>query len=197
MRIATAFLFSLSFLLAAPPPQRSRAAHEHGHAKLNIAFETTTGKPAGTIELETPADSVIGFEYEAKSAADKAKRDAALTKLKAKFGEMVVLPAGCAVTPVKVEVHAEEHDHDAKPAAKAAAKSAAKNAAKPAAHKEEHSEVHAEFSVKCAGPIRGKEIRFGFAKHFPKIEELDVQLLADSQQSSLEVKNDRGVLKIQ
>ena len=148
--------------------QRTHKAHEHGHAKLNIAFETTTGTPVGSVELEAPADSIIGFEYAAKSPADKAKQEKALATLKARFSEMVVLPTGCKMTPAKVAVHLDGS----------------------------HSEVHAEFNVKCAGPIAGKSISFGFSKVFPKIDEVEVQLLAGSQQAKLEVEKDKGTLQI-
>ena len=148
--------------------QRTHKAHEHGHAKLNIAFETTTGTPVGSVELEAPADSIIGFEYAAKSPADKAKQEKALATLKARFSEMVVLPTGCKMTPANVEVHLDG----------------------------QHAEVHAEFNVNCAGPIAGKSISFGFSKVFPKIDEVEVQLLAGSQQAKLEVEKDKGTLQI-
>jgi len=147
---------------------RTHKAHEHGHAKLNIAFESTTGSPVGSVELESPADSIIGFEYAAKTPADKAKQEKALATLKARFGEMVVLPAGCKMTPAKVEVHLDG----------------------------QHAEVHAEFNVKCAGPIAGKSISFGFSKVFPKIDDVEVQLLAGSQQTKLDVEKDKGTIQI-
>ena len=156
---------------------RSRKAHEHGSAKVSIAFETATGSPKGVIEFEAPAESVIGFEYEAKSAADKAKVAAALRTLTARFGEMVILPAacGCKLTTKVAKVEAERHDANVK---------------------EQHSEVHAEFNVVCAKPLSGTEIRFGFMKVFPKIHDVEVALLVGEQQSSADVENDKGVLKI-
>jgi len=147
---------------------RTHKAHEHGHAKLNIAFETTTGSPVGSVELESPADSIIGFEYAAKTPADKTKQEKALATLKARFGEMVVLPTGCKMTPSKVEVHLDG----------------------------QHAEVHAEFNVKCAGPIAGKSISFGFSKVFPKIDDVEVQFLAGSQQTKLDVEKDKGTIQI-
>jgi hypothetical protein len=162
---ASLALFVASLLGA---QQRGHKAHEHGHAKLNIAFETTTGAPVGAIELESPADSILGFEHVAKTPADKARQEKALALLKARFGEMVVLPAGCKMTPAKVEVHVEG----------------------------QHAEVHAEFTAKCAGPIAGKTISFGFAKVFPKIEEVEVQMIAGTQQAKLEVEKDKGTLQI-
>ncbi len=150
---------------------RSRKAHEHGSAKVSIAFETATGAPKGMIAFEAPAESVVGFEYEAKSVADKTKVAAALRMLAARFGEMVILPAvsACKVT---------------------------NKSAKVEALKEQHSEVHAEFAVACAKPLAGLEIRFGFMKVFPKIHDVEVALLAGEQQSKADVENDKGVLKI-
>lgn len=160
-----------------PAQTRSRKAHEHGSAKVNIAFETAAGAPRGVIEFESPADSIVGFEYQAKSAADKAKAAAALGVLKARFGEMVILPAAsmCKVTNKAAKVEAGQHD---------------------AKSKEQHSEVHAEFDVACAKPLNGGEIRFGFTKVFPRVHDVDVALLVGDQQSKADVENDKGVLKI-
>ena len=63
-------------------------------------------------------------------------------------------------------------------------------------HDGQHAEVHAEFNVKCAVAIAGKSISFGFSKVFPKIDEVEVQLLAGSQQAKLEVQKDKGSLQI-
>ena len=174
MRFAVV-LFAVGVML--PAQQRSRKAHEHGSAKVNIAFETATGMPKGVIEFEAPAESVVGFEYAAKTAADKAKVTAALNTLKARFGEMVILPAAaaCKVTNKSAKVEAEQHDSKSK---------------------EQHSEVHAEFDVACTKPLSGTEIRFGFTKVFPKIHDVDVALLVGEQQSKADVENDKGVLKI-
>ena len=62
--------------------------------------------------------------------------------------------------------------------------------------KEQHSEVRAEFEVACAKPLSGTEIRFGFMKVFPDIHDVDVALLVGEEQSSADVQNDKGVLKI-
>lgn len=174
-------LVLLAVSVALPAQTRSRKAHEHGSAKVNIAFETAKGSPKGVIEFESPADSVVGFEYEAKTAADKAKVAAALNTLKARFAEMVILPAAaaCKVTNKSAKLEAEHHD-----------------AKQKGAKQEQHSEVHAEFDVACAKPLTGLEIRFGFMKVFPKIHDVEVALLVGDQQASADVENDKGVLKI-
>jgi hypothetical protein len=176
--------FALLLLAAGvilPAQTRSRKAHEHGSAKVNIAFESVKGAPKGVIEFEAPAEGVVGFEYEAKTPADKAKVTAALNTLKARFGEMVILPAAaaCVVKNKSAKVEAEAHEPKAK-----------------AAKQEQHSEVHAEFDVACAKPLSGLEIRFGFMKVFPKIHDVEVALIAGDQQAKADVENDKGVLKI-
>jgi len=178
MRVAL-ILVVVGILL--PGQTRSRKAHEHGSAKVSIAFETVKGTPKGVIEFEAPAEGVVGFEYEAKTAADKAKVTAALNTLKARFGEMVILPAaaGCVIKNKSAKVEAEAHDSKQK-----------------GGKQEQHSEVHAEFDVACAKPLSGLEIRFGFMKVFPKVHDVEVALLAGDQQSKADVENDKGVLKI-
>lgn len=178
MRLALVLL-AVGALL--PAQTRSRKAHEHGSAKVSIAFESTKGAPKGVIEFESPAESVIGFEHEAKSAADKAQAAAALNTLKARFAEMVIFPAAasCRVTNKSAKVEAGHGAEKTK-----------------GAKQEQHAEVHAEFDVQCAKPLAGTEIRFGFTKVFPKIHDVDVALLAGEQQLSADVENDKGVLKI-
>jgi Protein of unknown function (DUF2796) len=57
----------LSFAAAGTTKKRPQhGAHVHGTATLNIAIEERTA----TVELITPAESIIGFEHQAKSAAD-------------------------------------------------------------------------------------------------------------------------------
>lgn len=173
MRLALGF-FAVCIVVTAQT--RSRNAHEHGSAKVSIAFETATGSPTGVVEFEAPAESVIGFEYEARSAADKARVDAALGTLMARFGEMVVFPAAssCRMTNQSATVELPHH----------------------AAKQEQHAEVRAVFGVTCAKSLAGTEIRFGFAKVFPKIHDVAVTLLAGEQQLSVPVENDKGILKI-
>lgn len=174
MRLAFAFLAVC--VVALPAQTRSRKAHEHGSAKVNIAFETVSGSPKGVLEFEAPAESVVGFEHTATSKADKASVDTAMRTLIARFGEMVILPpaAACKLTN----------------------QSATVNSPHRAAKQEQHAEVNAVFGVACAKPLAGTEIRFGFARVFPKIHSVDVALLAGEQQLSVVVENDKGVLKI-
>jgi hypothetical protein len=140
----------------------------HGAAKLNIAIE---GKSI-TIQLESPADSIVGFEYTAKTAADKTRQEAALNTLKTRIGEMVAFDpkAACKVTPRKVAVEKDPG--------------------------EDHSDVNAEFTGSCSGSLAGTTLRFGFSRVFPRIVDIDVQLLNGEQQTGAKIHNDQGSIPL-
>ena len=152
----------------AKPHPKAQHAHEHGNAKLNIAIE---GKDA-TIELETPADGIVGFEHAAVSVADQKQQSTALDMLKNRIAEMVIFDrsTACTFTARKVAV---EKDPD-----------------------EDHSDVKAEFGVSCGKSPAGTTLRFGFSKIFPRIVDVEVQLLNGSQQTGAKIHNDGGTIAL-
>ena len=159
---------ALAQTVSAKPHTKDLHAHEHGGAKLNIAID---GKDA-TVELETPADGIVGFEHTAVTAADKKQQSAALDTLKNRIAEMVIFDRSiaCTFTARKVAV---EKDAD-----------------------EDHSDVKAEFGVTCGKPPAGTTLRFGFSKIFPRIVDVEVQLLSDSEQTGAKIHNDRGAIAL-
>jgi hypothetical protein len=152
---------------SAAKKRHQHGAHVHGTAKLNIAVEGQ----AATVEFESPADSIIGFEHKAKTAADQQKQTKALDLFKSKIDSMVIFePAlGCRLSPTSVDVVHQD---------------------------QEHSEVHAVIAVNCDGPLRGSKIRFGFAKTFPAIQTVNVQVVAPAQQVGAAIKQDRGEVEV-
>lgn len=143
----------------------SHKAHVHGVASLDLAIEGRTV----TAIFETPADAIMGFEHAAKTPAEIKKRDEALAKLKARFGEMVVLPAAaqCVWKPGKAEVHIHGS----------------------------HADVEGEFTAVCKGPLNRGEIAFSLSKVFPEIHELKVQLIGAGQQTGAVIKHGKGTVK--
>ncbi len=106
----------LSLLIAGSmtaPAVAQQSAHVHGFASVNLAIEGDELE----IEFVSPADSIVGFEYEPSTAAErKAVKDAiALLRDPEK---LFALPAsaGCKLHKVEAERHAEgehgEHGHD-------------------------------------------------------------------------------------
>ena len=152
----------------AKPHKNVQHAHEHGGAKLNIAID---GKDA-IIELETPADGIVGFEHAAVSAADQRQQATALDTLRNRMADMVIFDrsAACAFTARKVAV---EKDPE-----------------------EGHSDVKAEFGVTCGKPPGGTTLRFGFSKIFPRIIDVEVQLLNGDQQTGAKIHNDGGTIAL-
>lgn len=158
----------LSWAAAGTTKKRHQhGAHEHGTAAVNIAIEERTA----TVEFTAPADSVVGFEHQAKSAADQTKQAMALDRLRHNIDSMVVVdPAlGCRFSPTKVDVVQQDA---------------------------EHAEVLGTFAVSCHTPLAGSKVRFGFTKTFPRIQTVNVQLVGVTQQVGASIKRDKGELEV-
>jgi hypothetical protein len=149
--------------------KRSAGAHEHGTGKLGMAFEGLKG----SWEWEIPMESIIGFEYQPSTPADKKKLADALETVRTRMAEMVVLPAasGCVLTVVKADgIYKDHGDHM-------------------------HSDLNASGTIVCRSAVQG-EIRFAFQKHFPKVHKTTVQFLSEAVQTGAEIVDDRGTLRI-
>jgi hypothetical protein len=177
-----------SFGPGAAAEKRHHDAHVHGVAEVNIAVE---GSKAD-VEFRAPAESVMGFEHEAKSASDKKKRDAALKTMQTKMDQMVIFDAklSCKFSEVKTAV-VEEKDE---PSKSQSAKSAHNH--KDEKKTGEHREVHANFSVMCAKPLAGSRVTFGVHKAFRSIDQIKVQVLGDAKQSGATIKKDKGEVRL-
>jgi hypothetical protein len=162
----------------------SQRAHVHGVGHINIVVE---GQQA-TVEFLAPAEGLYGFEHQARTQAEQDKRDAALARLRENISTMVIFEAdrGCqfATHKIVVEADVEDEHEQGKGAEKAPKKSG------------EHSEVHAEFTVTCKKPLAGSQVRFGVSKIFPTIKTVHVQVLSDARQAGVEVRSDKGSLKL-
>ena len=185
--LAAAFLF-LTFHLGvgAAAQKRHHDAHVHGVAEINIAVE---GAKA-TVEFRAPAESIMGFEHEAKSDSDRKKRDAALELLQTKRDQMILFDPklGCKSSTMKTSIVEEHEDHAKTPSGKGGHKDQKKNG--------EHREVHATFSVACEKPLAGSRVRFGVSKVFRDIQEIKVQVVGDSGQAGATIKRDNGNVKL-
>lgn len=162
-------------------------AHVHGSAKLSIAIESAK---VGTLLLESPGESIIGFEHEANSADEKKAEANALATLEKKASEIFSFnkALGCVVAKTKIEIKKEDHDeHEEKAKGK-----------EDHHHEEsgEHTEVEAEYSLKCQKDLAGSALEVNLGKSFPKLKDLDVQILGEKGQSTVELKNAVGSVKL-
>jgi hypothetical protein len=161
-------------------------AHQHGVAKVDIAVETKESTTA-TVEIESPAESIYGFEHQPKSDADKAKVEAANTKLGAEILNMVKFDStlGCTAKTTKIEHEFEEDD-----------KKSDAHHGKEKKHHGEHSEVHAEFAITCQKPLAGTQVSFDFSSSFSGLKTVKVQALVGGAQSGVTVKKAGASLKL-
>jgi hypothetical protein len=178
----------LSSAVTLAAEKRHSEAHVHGVAEINIAIE---GSKAD-LEFRTPAESVMGFEHEAKSESDKKKRDAALQTLQNKMNQMVLFDPklSCKFSETKTAVVEEKVERSKESPGKTAHELGDQKKAG------EHREVRATSSVTCGKPLAGSRVTFGVTKVFPEIHEIKVQVLSDAKQSGATIKKDQGDVRL-
>ena len=179
---------------------RQLDAHEHGVGQLDIAFDGTQI----AMELHAPGADIVGFEYGAESAEDRAAVDAAVAMLARPLDLFVLTDAaGCSVVQASAgleseenhDAHADDHgdehadeedghdDHD-------------EEGHEDQASETGHTEFHAEYLLTCADPTAVTEITFAYFETFPNALEVEVQLISDTGATSFEVERDAPTLDL-
>ena len=202
-------------LLAAATPAlaeetRQLSSHEHGVGTLNIAFE------GNRVEMEfiAPGADIVGFEYAAETAEDRAAIDAAVAKL-ARPLDLFVLPeeAQCSVVQASAaleseeehdEHHGDDHDDHGEHDDHADHDNADHDDHDDhdhdeAEHNEEdggHTEFHAAYSLTCAEASSITEINFAYFDAFANAREIEVQMVTASGAKAFEVERDAPVLDL-
>jgi len=98
---------TLPFLALLPLVAISAEKHVHGEAELFVAVEN--GQVL--LELESPADNILGFEYAPKTQAQHKLLDSSLDKLR-DYSHVIAFPKGaCKQVNADVESPFKEH-HD-------------------------------------------------------------------------------------
>lgn len=174
------FFFCLFAGTGSAAEKRHADTHVHGAAEMNIVVD---GKKI-VVEFRSPAEGLMGFEHEAKTDADKKKRDAAMQSIKERFGQMVLFDKkmGCTSQPGETSLvradggDSKDHKHG------------------KGDHKKsgEHREVRATHHFTCEQDPAGSRVRFAVTKMFPGIHDLKVQVLSGTEQSGATIKRDKG-----
>ncbi len=122
-------------------------AHDHGHAALSIVSEGNSL----SLELESPAESIVGFEHTAKT--EKEKR--AVAEAQAKIDRLVVLKPelGCTKEQGSLEIEQEKHSS--------------------------HSDIEIKLSYKCQKPLAGSTVEIRLLNEFPKLKSVKTQVIGD------------------
>ena len=179
---------------------RQLNAHEHGVGQLDIAFD---GDQIA-MELHAPGADIVGFEYGAESAEDRAAVDAAVAAL-AKPLDLFVLTeaAGCSIVNASAGLESEEEhdahddDHDDDHAAdEDSHDDHADKGHEDHADEADHTEFHAEYLLTCADPSAVTDITFAYFDAFPNALEVEVQVISDTGAMSFEVERDAPTLDL-
>jgi hypothetical protein len=154
-------LFALAFPVCAfCAGEFEQHVHEHGKVTFNVALEDQTL----TIELDSPADNVIGFEHPPRTQAQRtAVRDMAAW-LQSGRGLFAFSPAAaCRFTAA--ELHAPQwNDQD------------------------KHADYEARFTYRCAQPGELKWMQLRLLPKLHAVQEAHVNLLTATRQASETVK---------
>lgn len=152
---------------------RHHEAHVHGAATLQLAFDQAKGK----LEFKAASEGVLGFEHQPKTEREKKALSTMISEIENGIKTMVKFDESlnCAFTKDKIEMRAEDHSKE--------------NEKDHEDHKEEgeHSDFVAEFSILCSKSPKDTKLVLDFSK-LKKIKDLDVTILIDDLQKSVEIK---------
>lgn len=142
--------------------------HVHGIAELDIAIEA--GKI--TLQLETPLDSLLGFERAPRGVAETRRAETAVAALKAADALFRFTPtAGCAVASVQLS-------------------SAALKLGTPDAADEHagHADLDATYVFNCTDAAKATEVDVGLFDAFIRMQSLKVEVATAKGQFKRELK---------
>lgn len=181
----------------------SLGAHQHGVANLNLVIEGN----AVAIELDSPADNLLGFEYTPRSEQDIAKVKDVMALLE-QADTLFLFPAEADCTLEKVELEAAQFD-----AVKHADESHAKHKHSDhkhdhkhkddhkhdGEHKHEHADAHADieahFHFQCSQPAALNQVEVALFEAFPGTEKLLLQAITPAGQQGGELSASQNVIR--
>jgi hypothetical protein len=149
----------LLLLLIAPLPAIAAEKHVHGEAQLSIAIE---GHQI-LIELESPADNILGFEHAPNTKEQKILLSDSLKILETYTNLITFDAVNCKQIGADVNspfdkhhdnAHDKHHDH-------------------ADSNHDGHSEFHLSYSLECEKPVtisKAKITAFAYFKGFKKIQ---------------------------
>lgn len=154
--------------------QESLSAHEHGVGSLNLVVD---GNDV-SIELDSPAENLLGFEYLPTSDADKAKVKALRAQL-TEAQTLFLFPAAAACRLAGVELNSALFD------AVADDHGLAHDQTEQTA--EAHADIQAQFQFTCAQAAQLDQIQVALFSAFPGTERLLLQAIGPQGQQGGEL----------
>ncbi|MEX8518550.1 MAG: DUF2796 domain-containing protein [Leptothrix sp. (in: b-proteobacteria)] len=167
----------LAGLALTPAVSVAEGAHVHGQVRLDIALDG----PTLTLQMESPLDSVLGFEHRPQTAAQKQ----AVVQMKTNLEAATKLfrpdaAAQCAVSKASLESALFEPEV----ASTAAVKS------------EVHMDLDASYEFKCAHPELLKTLQIGLFEGFTRMQKIDVQVAGAKGQRKFTLKRPQSSITL-
>jgi hypothetical protein len=151
------------FLMAVTAHAHSEKAHVHGNANMQVVVEGNTVE----IGLQSPLDSLVGFEHAPRNERQRKAMEAMEDKFRAPASLFVPTPAAqCTAQPVDLAMPFKER------------------ADSKSQHKDEHAELEATIRFQCANPAALKGMEVKLFESFPKLHRIDVQTVSGSGQAA-------------
>lgn len=169
-------------ILAAPlgASAQGHQAHVHGVARVDVVIDGAQL----VIELETPLDSIVGFEHRPRTAAQRQAAEAALARLRDGAALWRAdAAAQCSLTEATLQADALKPEEPPSPQA---AKPA--TAPKTAPKAEEHADLDARYVFRCAAPDQLKALEHGLFAAFKGMQRIEVQVAGPQGQSRATLK---------
>lgn len=142
--------------------------HVHGEAKLSL---TTQGKTIA-IEIESPAESILGYEHAPNNKAEKANWETIksdfLTSRHVSFSKGLICKLDKFKSKVELEEVGEEHHDD-------------HHDEKHDKHKGEHREVHIALNYLCEDNLSGNWMEVKLGAGFNKMHKLHAEILIEGK----------------
>lgn len=161
----------------------SHDAHVHGLAKLTLVAEADSI----TMQFESPAMNIVGFEHAPKTKAQLKAVEHALKKLNKPEALFSFKGGQCSFAGADVDSPFETH-------------TAHKHHEHTEHHGEhessEHREFVAEYQASCKKIAELKTIDFSLLKEFKGIETLELQYIISGQQGALNLTGSSSMLTL-
>jgi hypothetical protein len=170
--------------------------HEHGVVHLDVVVEGDLL----TLQLESPLDSVLGFEHQPRTPAQRAAVEQMLQRLRDGAALFTAnAPAGCRFEDVQIESGLLV---DPKPAPAAMATSTASGAAAATAAtaapkgEHEHLDVDASYRFRCVSRPALTQLTHQLFAVFPRIQRVEARIATPRGQSRQVLKRPAATLSI-
>ncbi|OWQ85657.1 hypothetical protein CDN99_21475 [Roseateles aquatilis] len=140
-------------------------AHEHGVIRVDVVVD---GDQL-TVALEAPLDSLLGFEHQPRTDAEKAATQRMLTRMR--DGATLWRPApeaGCRFESARLDSALITAPTDGARANKTPADGASEAG--------KHMDLDASYTFRCAQPARLNSLSHTLFRDFPRLQRLEVQI---------------------